>query len=30
LLLAEGIIVNAGRVRNFREVRWKGRKGNVP
>lgn len=30
LLLAEGIIVSNGRVRNFGEVRWKGRRGNFP
>jgi O-6-methylguanine DNA methyltransferase len=30
LLLAEGIIVSAGRVRNFRDLRWKGRRGNFP
>jgi O-6-methylguanine DNA methyltransferase len=30
LLLAEGVIVSAGRVRNFREVRWKMRRGNFP
>jgi len=29
LLLAEGIIVSAGRVRNFRELRWKGRRANL-
>jgi methylated-DNA-[protein]-cysteine S-methyltransferase len=30
LLLAEGVIVSNGRVRNFRELRWKGRRGNFP
>jgi O-6-methylguanine DNA methyltransferase len=30
LLLAEGVMVTAGRVRNFKELRWKGRGGNFP
>lgn len=30
LLLAEGVIVTNGRVRNFSELRWKGRRGNFP
>jgi O-6-methylguanine DNA methyltransferase len=30
LLLAEGVIVSAGRVRNFRQLRWKARRGNFP